>query len=277
MTTPSGRAPLPWETPATPPDASRPKRAAPAPAPKEDAASIAAHERALLKGRIHRKLLKRLNLANLDKMDREQVVDAIRKVVHDLIGQEKAPLNFEEREELVIQVLDEIFGLGPLEPLFKDPAVTDIMINGPKTVYVERRGKLEKTKVTFADDGHLIKIIQRIVSAVGRRVDETSPMVDARLADGSRVNAIIPPLALDGALVSIRRFGARPLRADDLIANHSITPEMVGQTFAVHNGRKFIPVYVSENMVGHKLGEFSPTRTFHGHSGDRKAEVKGKA
>jgi pilus assembly protein CpaF len=227
MTTPSGRAPLPWEAPATPPEAPKPKRAAP-PAPRvEDPLANAAHERALLKGRIHRKLLERLNLANLDKMDREQVVDAIRKVVHDLIGQEKAPLNFDEREELVVQVLDEIFGLGPLEPLMNDPQVSDILVNTWKQVYIERYGKLEVTDIRFQDDRHLLQVIDRIVSAVGRRIDDSSPMVDARLPDGSRVNAIIKPLALDGPHLSIRKFKRDALTGDDLLRTESLTEAML--------------------------------------------------
>src|SRR5262249_40354165 len=125
------------------------------------------------------------------------------------------------------EVLDETFGLGPLEPLMRDSTITDIMINGPKTAYIERRGRLERVDVVFHDDRHLIQIIQRIAGRVGRRVDETSPMVDARLPDGSRVNAIIPPLALDGALLSIRRFGARPLLINDLLANKALPQEMV--------------------------------------------------
>jgi pilus assembly protein CpaF len=230
MTTPGGRAPLPWEapaTPATPAEPHRPKRvAAPAPRP-DDPAATAAHERALLKGRIHRKLLERLNLANLDKMEREVVVDAIRKVVHDLIGQEKAPLNFEEREELVVQVLDEIFGLGPLEPLMNDPQVSDILVNTWRQVYIERYGKLEMTDIRFQDDRHLLQVIDRIVSAVGRRIDDSSPMVDARLPDGSRVNAIIKPLALDGPHVSIRKFKRDALSGEDLLRTESLTEPML--------------------------------------------------
>ena len=133
-------------------------------------------------------------------------------------------------------MLDETFGLGPLEPLMRDPTITDILVNGPKVVYVERKGRLERVDVAFNDDRHLLQIIQRIVGRVGRRVDETSPMVDARLADGSRVNAIIPPLALDGALLSIRRFGAKPLLIDDLVAKKAITPEMVAVPLGLHQG-----------------------------------------
>ena len=136
-------------------------------------------------------------------------------------------LSLTEQETLVNDVLDEVFGLGPLEPLLRDPDVTDILINGPKTVYIEKNGRLESTSVKFVDDDHVLAIVQRIAGRVGRRVDETTPMVDARLADGSRLNAVIPPLALDGPLVSIRRFGTQRLMADDLLANDSITPEIL--------------------------------------------------
>jgi pilus assembly protein CpaF len=192
-----------------------------------DLAADAAHARALLKGKIHRKLLERLNLANLDKMEREQVVYAIRKVVHELLGQEKAALNFEEREELVVQILDEIFGLGPLEPLMNDPQVSDILVNTWKQVYLERHGRLEVTDIRFQDDRHLLQVIDRIVSAVGRRIDDSSPMVDARLPDGSRVNAIIKPLALDGPHLSIRKFKRDALSGDDLLRTESLTEPML--------------------------------------------------
>ncbi len=151
----------------------------------------------------------------------------VRRAAEELCRHSADLLNLNERERLVNEVLDETFGLGPLEPLMRDPTITDIMINGPKTAYVERKGRLERVNVAFHDDRHLVQIIQRIAGRIGRRVDETSPMVDARLADGSRVNAIIPPLALDGALLSIRRFGARPLLIKDLMANKALTPEMV--------------------------------------------------
>src|SRR5690606_2371394 len=150
-----------------------------------------------IKARVHRRLLERLNLSNLDSLDRDEVVAAIRKVLHDLLLQESVPLNFDERELLVGQVLNEIFGLGPLEPLMQDPEVSDILVNTYDRVYVERNGRLERTDVRFQDDRHLLQVIDRIVSAVGRRIDDASPMVDARLPDGSRVNAIIPPLAID--------------------------------------------------------------------------------
>ena len=150
---------------------------------------------------------------------------------------EETLLNRAEREQLIEEVLDETFGLGPLEMLLKDQTISDILINGPKSVYVERRGKLEKTDVEFRDNQHLLQIIDRIVSKVGRRVDEVSPMVDARLPDGSRVNAIIPPLALDGAAVSIRRFGSNPLKLEDLLHFRAFTPEIVLLLEAAIKGR----------------------------------------
>jgi len=180
-----------------------------------------------IKGRVHRKLIERLNLSSLDKLSREQVVDAIRKVVHDLLAQEAAPRNFEEREELVRQVLDEIFGLGPIEPLMQDPEISDVLVNTYKQVYIERFGRLEPTDVRFQDDKHLLQVIDRIVSAVGRRIDDSSPMVDARLADGSRVNAIIKPLAIDGPHLSIRKFKRDALSGEDLLAKESLTEPML--------------------------------------------------
>jgi pilus assembly protein CpaF len=180
-----------------------------------------------IKSRVHRRLIERLNLSSLDKLSRDQVVDAIRKVVHDLLAQESAPLNFEEREELVRQVLDEIFGLGPIEPLMQDPEVSDILVNTYRQVYIERFGKLEQTDVRFQDDRHLLQVIDRIVSAVGRRIDDSSPMVDARLPDGSRVNAIIRPLALDGPHLSIRKFKRDALSGDDLLGKESLTEQML--------------------------------------------------
>ncbi|HEU4647490.1 MAG TPA: CpaF family protein [Gemmatimonadales bacterium] len=180
-----------------------------------------------IKGRIHRRLLERLNLSNLDKLDREQVVDAIRRVTHDLIAQESVPLNYDEREQVVSQVLDEIFGLGPLEPLIQDPEVSDILVNTANMVYVERRGKLQRTDVRFQNDRHLLQVIDRIVSAVGRRIDDSSPMVDARLPDGSRVNAIIKPLAIDGPHLSIRKFKRDALSGEDLLRYESLNEAML--------------------------------------------------
>ncbi len=180
-----------------------------------------------IKSRIHKLLLERLNLTNLDQYDQDQVVAEIRKVVQGLLDQESAPLNYDEREALVEQVLHEIFGLGPLEPLLQDPTVSDILVNTYDDVFIERDGKLEKTDVRFKDDRHLLQVIDRIVSAVGRRIDDSSPMVDARLADGSRVNAVIPPLAIDGPHVSIRKFKKDALSAEDLLRYDTLTPQML--------------------------------------------------
>jgi pilus assembly protein CpaF len=180
-----------------------------------------------VKARVHRRLIERLNLSNLEKTDREQVVDTIRKVVHDLLTQDMVPLNFEEREILIGQVLDEIFGLGPLEPLVQDPTISDILVNTASQVFVERGGRLEKTEVRFQDDRHLLQVIDRIVSGVGRRIDDSSPMVDARLPDGSRVNAIIKPLAVDGPHLSIRKFKRDALSGEDLLRLNTVTEPML--------------------------------------------------
>ncbi|MFO7588409.1 MAG: CpaF family protein [Gemmatimonadota bacterium] len=180
-----------------------------------------------IKVRVHRQLLERLNLSNIDALDRGQVVEEIRKVVHDLLAREAAPLNLEERENLVEQILDEIFGLGPIEPLLQDPTISDILVNTFDQIYIERNGRIEKTEVRFKDDRHLLQIIDRIVSAVGRRIDDSSPMVDARLPDGSRVNAIIPPLAIDGPHMSIRKFKRDVLSAPDLLRMEAMTPAML--------------------------------------------------
>ncbi len=180
-----------------------------------------------LKRRIHSKLVDKLDMSRVGELAGDVLRREIRLVVEHLCDTEDTLLNRGERERLVDEVLDETFGLGPLELLLKDSTISDILINGPKNIYVERRGKMEKTAVCFRDNNHLMQIIDRIVSKVGRRVDEVSPMVDARLPDGSRVNAIIPPLALDGACVSIRRFGANPLKLEDLLNYKAFTPEMV--------------------------------------------------
>jgi pilus assembly protein CpaF len=180
-----------------------------------------------LKRKIHGKLVDKLDLSRVSELEGETLKREIRLVVEHLCDSEDTMLNRQERERLIEEVLDETFGLGPLELLLKDPTISDILINGPKQIYCERRGKLEKTNVTFRDEKHLQQIIDRIVSKVGRRVDETCPMVDARLSDGSRVNAIIPPLALDGSAVSIRRFGSNPLKLEDLLNYKAFTPEMV--------------------------------------------------
>ena len=182
---------------------------------------------ATIKTAIHRKLIQKLNLEKLSEIKREDVRREVAQILESLVVGESAPMNLQERERLSQEVLDEVFGLGPLEPLLADPTVSDILVNTYKRVYVERRGMLEATSVQFRDDGHLMSIIDRIVSAIGRRVDESSPMVDARLPDGSRVNAIIPPLSVDGPCLSIRRFGHDRLAADDLLHNKTLTPPML--------------------------------------------------
>ncbi|MGH8847073.1 MAG: CpaF family protein [Polaromonas sp.] len=177
-----------------------------------------------LKDSLHAQLLGRIDLDVMGSMKPERLREELGLLVERLLQESGAALNALERKRLIQDVLDEVMGLGPLEPLLADPTVSDILVNGPHQVYVERRGMLEKTNVVFSDDGHLMKIIDKIVSRVGRRVDESSPMVDARLQDGSRVNAIIAPLALDGPLLSIRRFAVVPLTMQDLIEKRSITP-----------------------------------------------------
>ncbi|MFO0846192.1 MAG: CpaF family protein [Gemmataceae bacterium] len=179
-----------------------------------------------LKRLIHGKLVEKLDLSRVSDLEGETLRREIRLVVERLCDTENPLLNRMERERLIDEVLDETFGFGPLEVLLKDPTISDILINGPQKIFVERRGKMEKTDVKFRDNEHLLQIIDRIVSKVGRRVDETSPMVDARLPDGSRFNAIIPPLALDGSTVSIRRFGSNPLKLEDLLNYKAFTPEM---------------------------------------------------
>ncbi|HKN60028.1 MAG TPA: CpaF family protein [Candidatus Acidoferrales bacterium] len=179
------------------------------------------------KSTIHRKLIQNLNLERLAQMDREAALLELTRIIEKLMDTDGMPITLLERERLAREVLDEVFGLGPLEPLMRDPTVSDILVNTYKHVYVERRGLLEKTDIHFRDNAHLRQIIDRIVSAVGRRVDESSPMVDARLADGSRVNAIIPPLALDGPCLSIRRFANVKLSGAELVTNNSLTLQML--------------------------------------------------
>jgi len=180
-----------------------------------------------IKTTLHQKILEEIDLENLHRIDEETVRRETRRLIRSTLDREKTPLTSAEREQISDEILDELFGLGPLEPLLADPTVSDILVNGANQIYVERRGLLEKTDVRFNDNQHLMRIIDRIVSRVGRRVDESSPMVDARLADGSRVNAIIPPLALDGPSLSIRRFGTDPLKAEDLLANDTFTEAML--------------------------------------------------
>ncbi len=181
----------------------------------------------LLKQHIHTRLVDRLDMNRVGEMDPKTLRNEIRGVVEQLCDTENPLLNRSERQRLVNEILDETFGFGPLELLLKDDKIGDIMINGPKKIYVEKAGRIQRSEVVFRDSEHLLQIIDRIVSRVGRRVDETSPMVDARLPDGSRFNAIIPPLALDGPVVTIRMFGSRPLSRDDLIRFKAFTPEML--------------------------------------------------
>jgi len=185
-----------------------------------------------VKADLHRKILDRLNLEKLGRAPSEVLV-----LIRNSVNSEAVPLSFAERERLAREILDEIFGLGPLEPLLKDPSISDILVNRYNQVYIERSGKLEPTGLSFKDDQHLMQIIDRIVSRVGRRVDESSPMVDARLPDGSRVNAIIPPLAIDGPCLSIRRFGRDPLTARNLIENKTLTEAMLELLAAMVKGR----------------------------------------
>lgn len=178
------------------------------------------------KRELHERLLTSLDIAAAGALSEDQLRSEVRRAAEELCRQAPELFSLGERDRLVREVMDETFGLGPLEPLMRDPAVTDILINGPRTVYVERGGRLEPAGVEFDDDRHLRQVVQRIVGRVGRRVDESSPMADARLADGSRINVVLPPLALDGTLVSIRRFAARPFRLADLVEKGALAPEM---------------------------------------------------
>jgi pilus assembly protein CpaF len=181
-----------------------------------------------IKSAVHQELIKRLDLEKIGLMHEDRgSQQQLFSVIHQLIGEQNIPLSSAERDRLAQEVLDEVFGLGPLEPLLQDPTVNDILVNTYNSVYVERRGVLEKTAVVFKDNRHLMHIIDKIVSAVGRRVDESSPMVDARLKDGSRINVVIPPLAVDGPILSIRKFGAKPLVAEDLLRNKALTQPML--------------------------------------------------
>jgi pilus assembly protein CpaF len=180
-----------------------------------------------LRANVHRKLLNRLNLEALARADRARAESEIRTLLSQLLAEESTPLSLAERETLFAEVVDDVFGLGPLEPLLRDPNVSDILVNTYSSVFVERKGKMQRVTASFQDDAHLMRVIDRIVSRVGRRVDDSSPMVDARLPDGSRVNAIIPPLAVDGPLLSIRRFPAERLKANDLVSLGALTAPML--------------------------------------------------
>jgi len=190
-----------------------------------------------VKANLHRKILDRLDLEKLGKAQGDSARDEVLVVIRAAVNGEVVPLSFAERERLSREILDEIFGLGPLEQLLKDASISDILVNRFDRVYVEKGGKLELTPLAFKDNVHLMQIIERIVSRVGRRVDESSPMVDARLADGSRVNAIIPPLALDGPCLSIRRFGREPVTARQMIENQTLTESMLELLSAMVKGR----------------------------------------
>jgi pilus assembly protein CpaF len=190
-----------------------------------------------MKSRLHRTLINRMDLTKLQTLTPEQVHAEVSRLAEAVLAQEAMPLSVSERERLVSDVQHELFGLGPLEPLLKDPTISDILVNKHDTIYIERRGKIERTNVTFKDDEHLMRVIERIVSSVGRRIDESSPMVDARLQDGSRVNAIIPPLAIDGPVVSIRRFGADPLKMAMLIENKALTKDIADMLQMVVHAR----------------------------------------
>jgi pilus assembly protein CpaF len=203
-------------------------------------ANLQAFERAeyqQVKADLHRKILDRLDLEKLGKATGETAREEVLVLIRNSVNGEAVPLSFAERERLAREILDEIFGLGPLEPLLKDPSISDILVNRFDRVYVERAGKLERTVLSFKDNQHLMQIIDRIVSRIGRRVDESSPMVDARLADGSRVNAIIPPLALDGACLSIRRFGRDPITSRHMLDNKTLSEPMLEFLSAMVKGR----------------------------------------
>jgi pilus assembly protein CpaF len=190
-----------------------------------------------MKARLHRTLINRMDLTKLGTLSPDQVHAEVSRLAETVLAQEAMPLSASERERLVNDVQHELFGLGPLEPLLKDPTISDILVNSHDTIYIERRGRIEPTSVRFKDDEHLRRVIERIVSSVGRRIDESSPMVDARLQDGSRVNAIIPPLSIDGPVLSIRRFGADPLRMSMLIEKQALTKDIADMLQMVVHAR----------------------------------------
>ncbi len=221
-----------------------------------------------LKTAIHRKLLNRLNLEALAQADRARAESEIRTLVSELLAEHGTPISLSERETLFGELIDEVFGLGPLEPLLRDPSISDILVNTYRHVFVERGGKLERVDAQFQDDKHLMRVIDRIVSGVGRRVDDSSPMVDARLADGSRVNAIIPPLAVDGPLLSIRRFPAERLKADDLVTLRALTKPMID--FLSHCVRARLNCLISG---GTGAGKTTLLNVLSGFIGDRERIV----
>jgi pilus assembly protein CpaF len=190
-----------------------------------------------MKAKIHAQILREMDLESLQKLQEEVARTRVRDAIREMLHRDRTPLALSERQQMVNEIVDELFGLGPIEPLLADSTVSDILVNGPDRIYVEREGRLQRTELFFNDSQHLMRIIERIVSRVGRRVDESSPMVDARLADGSRVNAIIPPLALDGPSLSIRRFGGHKLSAQSLINNGTITKPMLDLLEACVKGK----------------------------------------
>ena len=190
-----------------------------------------------MKARLHRTLINRMDLTKLSTLTPDQVHAEVSRLAESVLAQEAMPLSVAERDRLVNDVQHELFGLGPLEPLLADPTISDILVNSHHTIYIERRGKIEATNVRFKDDEHLMRVIERIVSSVGRRIDESSPMVDARLQDGSRVNAIIPPLSIDGPVLSIRRFGSDPLRMSALVDNKALTKDIADMLQMVVHAR----------------------------------------
>ena len=221
-----------------------------------------------LKANIHKKLLNRLNLEALASAERSRAESEIKALVNELLSEESMPISMGERDVLYGELIDEVFGLGPLEPILRDPSVNDILVNTYKHVYVERRGILERVPATFQDDGHLLRVIDRIVSRVGRRIDDSSPMVDARLTDGSRVNAIIPPLAVDGPLLSIRRFPAERLKASDLVQLKALTQPMLD--FLAHCVRSRMNMLISG---GTGAGKTTLLNVMSGYIGDKERVV----
>jgi pilus assembly protein CpaF len=214
------------------------KQVEPEPVPlREVAEPRSAEKYQELKSRVHNRLFDHLDLTRLPRVNETRVAEDIEQLTRRILDEDDAPLTLEERQKIVSEIQHEVFGLGPLEPLLQDPTVCDILVNGHAKVYVERRGKIEPTVARFKDEGHLMRIIEKILSTVGRRVDETNPMVDARLEDGSRVNVIVPPLSIDGPTLSIRRFAVDPLTAEDLIETGSLTEAVVALLEATVKGR----------------------------------------
>jgi pilus assembly protein CpaF len=238
------------------------------PAPTKPAALPVRPGYVELKANIHKKLLNRLNLEALATAERARAEGEIKALVNELLSEESMPISMGERDVLYGELIDEVFGLGPLEPILRDPSINDILVNTYKNVFVERRGILEKVPATFQDDGHLLRVIDRIVSRVGRRIDDSSPMVDARLQDGSRVNAIIPPLAVDGPLLSIRRFPAERLKASDLVSLKAMTQPMLD--FLAHCVRSRLNMLISG---GTGAGKTTLLNVLSGFIGDKERIV----